>query len=437
MQLAHRIALDPTPQQREYFQRAAGTARFVWNWALTEWNRQYEAGQKPNALALKRQFNAIKYQEFPWLKDVHRDSHAQPFTTLGNTWSRFFKDLRESREAHPPKLKKKGQGRDSFYVANDKFSIDGMDVKLPMVGRVAMREALRFEGRVLGATVSRTADRWFIAFQVDVPDAQFHRRRTGYDTVGVDLGIKTAAVLSSGEEVQAPKPLKRALRRLKIRQRRQARKIKVTKEKIGLKGKSIPKGMQLERSNNQKKSSAALARLHARIANVRADFLHKLTTRLCRENQAVVIEDLNVKGMLTNDRLARAVSDVGFYEFRRQLTYKAVRYGTRLVVADRWFPSSRLCSACGWKNEALKLKDRAWTCCGCGSVHDRDLNAALNLKRLATETALPVASASSNGAAAAGMVPAVAGEVTPVRHEAVSKTARGRKKNSAHLCVGF
>lgn len=429
MQLAHRIALDPTPQQREYFRRAAGTARFVWNWALAEWNRQYAAGQKPNANALKRQFNAVKYQEFPWLVDVHRDSHAQPFANLAKAWGKFFKDVREGREAHAPTFKKKGKTRDCFYVANDKFSIDGMGVKLPLVGRVAMREALRFEGKMIAASVSRTADRWFIAFQVDVPDAQFHRKRTGHGAVGADLGIKAAVTLSTGESIQAPRPLKRALRRLQIRERRQSRKIEAAKAAMGLAGKRVPKGTRISKSKNFLKSSAKSARLHARIANVRADFLHKLTTRLCRENQAVAIEDLNVSGMLTNEKLARAISDVGFYEFRRQITYKAARYGMRLVVADRWFPSSRLCSACGWKNVALTLNDRTWNCCGCGSTHDRDLNAALNLKRLATETALPVASASSNGAAAAGIAPAVVGEVTPVRHEAVSKTARGRKKS--------
>lgn len=311
MQLAHRIALDPTPQQREYFRRAAGTARFVWNWALAEWNRQYAAGQKPNANALKRQFNAVKYQEFPWLVDVHRDSHAQPFANLAKAWGKFFKDVREGREAHAPTFKKKGKTRDCFYVANDKFSIDGMGVKLPLVGRVAMREALRFEGKRMAASVSRTADRWFIAFQVDVPDAQFHRKRTGHGAVGADLGIKAAVTLSTGESIQAPRPLKRALRRLQIRERRQSRKIEAAKAAMGLAGKRVPKGTRISKSKNFLKSSAKSARLHARIANVRADFLHKLTTRLCRENQAVAIEDLNVSGMLTNEKLARAISDCG------------------------------------------------------------------------------------------------------------------------------
>jgi putative transposase len=125
---------------------------------------------------------------------------------------------------------------------------------------------------------------------------------------------------------------------------------------------------------------------------LRKDFTHKLTTRLCRENQTIVIEDLNVKGMLANEKLARAVSDVGFGEIRRQLEYKAVRYKSDLIIADRWYPSSRLCSTCDYKNEKLTLQDRVWTCTRCGIIHDRDINAALNLKGLATQTALPVAS---------------------------------------------
>ena len=151
----------------------------------------------------------------------------------------------------------------------------------------------------------------------------------------------------------------------------------------------------------------------------------------------MVIEDLNVKGMLANEKLARAISDVGFGLFRVQMGYKAQRYGTRLVVADRWYPSSRLCSVCGWKNEALTLKDREWTCPCCGTHHDRDCNAACNLKRLATETALPVASPTGNGGAAAGIVPAVAGEVTPVRNGCGQQDAPGQEESREHIRSPF
>jgi putative transposase len=180
-----------------------------------------------------------------------------------------------------------------------------------------------------------------------------------------------------------------------------------------------------------------LARQHARIANLRADFTHKLTTRLCRENQAVVIEDLHVKGMLTNDKLARAISDVGFGAIRRQLEYKALRYGTQIILADRWYPSSRLCSCCDWKNETLTLKDREWICRDCGAHHDRDTNAALNLKRLATAIALPVANRTATDDAAIGVVPFVAGKVTPVRDDAGQQGASGQEINRAHIRALF
>jgi putative transposase len=444
MQLTHKIALCPTPEQVDYFKRACGTARRVWNWALNEWNRQYAAGGRPNAMALKKQFNAIKYTDpqwldengRPWLQDIHRDAHAQPFRNLAKAWERFVADLREGKEAHEPRLKKKGRCRDSFYVANDKFTLEGKTIRLPRIGEVAMTEELRFAGRILGATVSRTADRWFVAIQVEVPDAQCYRRRTSHEVNGIDLGVKAAATISSGEVIEAPKPLKAALRRLEIRSRRLSRKLEAAKKAAGFERHArLPKGTRLPVSNNRRTSAAILARLYARIANIRADFTHKLTTRLCRENQALVIEDVNVKGMLQNGKLARAISDVGFGMLRSQLEYKARRYGTHLTIADRWYPGSRLCSICGWKNEALTLRDRTWVCAQCGAHHDRDLNAALNLKRLATETALPVASPSSNGGAAAGTVPAVVGKVTPVRYDDGQQDTSGQEENRAHFCA--
>jgi putative transposase len=436
MHLTHKIALRPTPEQADYFVRACGTARMVWNWALAEWNRQYAAWQKPNAMALKRQFNAIKYREFPWIKDIHRDAHARPFEHLARAWSRFFADIRAGKPAHEPKFKKKGRCKDSFYVANDKFKVKGNVIQLPKIGNVAMAEALRFDGKILSATVSRTANRWFVAIQVEVPDDVFYRRRTGCGVIGVDLGVKAAATLSSGETIEAPRPLKSALQRLRIRSRRLSRKIKAAKMAAGFAlNAPLPKGTRLPISSNRQKSAQALARLHGRIAHIRADFAHKLTTRLCRENQAVVLEDLNVSGMLANEKLARAISDVGFGLIRSQMEYKAQRYGVRLVIADRWYPSSRLCSVCGWKNEALSLGDRQWRCQQCGTHHDRDLNAALNLKRLATVTALPVASPSGNGGATSGGVPEVVGKVTPVRHEHGHQDSSGQEENRAHFCA--
>jgi putative transposase len=449
MLLSHQIRLEPTLAQREYFARAAGTARRVWNWALAEWNRQVAAGLQPNAMALKKQFNGIKYSDpdwldadgQPWLRTIHRDAHAQPFANLAKAWSRYIDQRRRGQPAHRPRFKKKGRCRDAFYIANDRIRIEGLEAVLPKVGRVQLREHLRWPGRIMGASVGRHADHWYLAVQVEVPDHVARLRRTSDGITGVDLGVSAAATLSNGEKIAAPHPLAAALRRLRIRSRRQSRKLEAAKAAAGIQG-AIPKGTRLPVSKNRTCGARALARLHARIARVRTDFTHKLTTRLCRENQAVVIEDLNVRGMLANARLARAISDVGFYEFRRQLQYKAERYGTELVLADRWYPSSKLCSACGDRNATLRLGERTWTCAACGAHHDRDVNAAINLQRFATgalsaQTALPVASPAVTPGTAAGDRPAGGGKVTSARHEHGQQDGSGQEENDEHLCARF
>lgn len=445
MILAHSIQMDVTEEQEGYFARACGAARFVWNWAMVEWEHQYKAGMKPTAMGLKKQFNAIKYQDFPWLKDIHRDAHAQPFAHLAKAWTAFFKDVKAGKKAHAPRFKKKGCARDSFYVANDKFRLDPGDSKripafvvLPKVGRVPLREALRFEGRIKGAAVSRQADRWFLSVQVDVPNEQARRRRTGNGIVGVDLGITTAATLSTGEKIVGPRPLKSALRRLRIRSRRLSRKVEAArawqKSFIG----PLPAAKsRLPVTRKRQKCTLTLACLHRRVANLRSDFIHKLTSSLCRENQAIGIETLNVKGMLANDRLARAIADIGMGEFARQVTYKTALHDTLLTEADQWFPSSKRCHVCGHIHSGLTLSDREWDCPQCGSHHDRDENASQNLKQLAaaaqTGKALPVACPSGNGGTSSGIVPGVGGKVTTVRHEAGLQGASGRKENSAQI----
>ena len=448
MLLSHRIRLEPSAEQFAYFAQAAGTARRVWNWALDQWNRLAARGQRPDAMALKKQFNAIKYthpdwldgEGRPWLATIHRDAHAQPFAHLKRAWGRYFEQRRAGQLAHPPRFKKKGRCRDSFYIANDKFRIQDRSAVLPKVGKVLMSEALRWPGKIMGGSVSREADHWYLAVQVDVPIEVARCSRGGDGIAGVDLGVTAAATLDSGEKIAAPRPLKAALRRLRIRSRRQSRKHEAAKARAGFKG-PLPKDARLPRSKNQVKGARKLARQQARIARVRRDFLHKLSTRLCRENQAVGIEDLHVSGMLANRRLARSIADIGFYEFRRQLRYKALCYGTAIVVADRWYPSSRLCSGCGAKNVTLSLAERTWTC-SCGAGHDRDVNAAINLQRLATgalaaQKALPVASPAAMPGTAAGTVPAVGGKVTPVRHEHGQQDVSGQEENGVHFCAPF
>ena len=353
MILAHRIQLDPTVAQACYFARACGTARFVYNWALAEWNRLYAAGEKPNGRDLRRLFNSLKYEQFTWLKDIHRDAHAQPFANLQWAFKAWWRG-----DAERPTFKKKGKVRDSFYVANDKFTVDGFAVRLPMIGSVRTTEQLRFTGKIMSATVSREADHWFISIAVNVATPK--RGAPSGEPVGVDLGLTTFATLSTGEKIEAPKPLKAALRRLRRACRWHSRKVKG--------------------SANRAKAAVRLAKIHHRIKNIRQDFIHKFTTRLAKTHGQIGIEDLNVKGLLKNHRLARAISDVAWNETRRQLEYKIVLYGSTLTTFDRFYPSSKACSHCGCVAGKMPLSCREWTCAECGTVHDRDGNAAQNLK---------------------------------------------------------
>lgn len=353
MILSHRIQLCPTYSQKQYFAQASGCARFVWNWAVEEWERQFSAGEKPTGNKLQKQFNSIKYERYPWMSRMHRDAHARPFSAIDRAYRMFRSGI-----SRRPSFHKKGRTRDSFYLANDVFHMRGMFVSLPKIGAVKLTEKLRFIGKITGAVVSRTADRWFISIQVDV--GEYRKQRTGDGIVGVDLGIATAATVSNGQCYEGPRALNSGLKKLRRCSRQHSRKQKGSK--------------------NREKSAKRLATLHARIANIRKDFLHKTTTNIMRENQAVFVEDLRVSGMIKNRRLARAIADSGWREFRRQAEYKAVVYGSHVGVIDQFFPSSKTCRKCGQLREDLHLSDRVFNCDGCGHSEDRDLNAAHNIR---------------------------------------------------------
>ena len=366
MLIAHRIQLDPNNVQATYFARAAGTARFAYNWALAEWSRQYEAWQadrtqpQPSETALRRQLNSVKREQFPWMLEVTKNAPQMAIMQLGVAFKNFF-----AKRAKYPTFRKKGF-HDRFTLTNDQFSIVGARIRIPHLGWVRMRETLRFAGTILSATVSRVADHWFVSITVATQDPLQKPATENQGAVGVDLGVSALATLSTGEVIAGPKPHKALLDRLKRLSRSLSRK---------------QKG-----SHNRHKAKQKLARLHARMANIRADALHKLTTALVTRFAVIGIEDLNVRGMMANVRLARSISDMGFYEFRRQLDYKATRYGSRIVVADCWYPSSKTCSYCGRVLADLPLTFRAWDCPACGTHHDRDLNAATNLMKMAASS---------------------------------------------------
>jgi putative transposase len=365
MMVAHKIALDPNRAQRAYFAKASGVARFAYNWALAEWQRQYEAHKadnrlsKPSQIALRRQLNAIKHEQFPWMAEVTKNAPQMAIIQLGDAFRNFF-----AGRAQYPRFRKKG-AHDRFTLTNDQFALSGSRIRIPHIGWVRMREALRFNGKIMSATVSRVADRWFVSITVDTQEiAQPPAENQG--AVGVDLGVSVLATLSTGEQAVGTKPHTRRLKRLKRLSRGLSRK---------------QKG-----SRNRQKARAKLARLHARIANIRNDSLHKLTTDLTRRFHTIGIEDLHVRGMMANRHLARSIADGGFHEFRRQLAYKTEWRGGQVVVASRWFPSSKTCSGCGVAREVLPLAVRQWTCSECGASHDRDVNAARNLERYAVSS---------------------------------------------------
>jgi putative transposase len=379
MIISHKIRLNPSSKQATYLAKAAGTARFAYNWALAEWQTQYAVWKedntqsKPSQFSLRKQLNAIKREQFPWMLDVTKNAPQMAIIQLGIAFNNFF-----AGRAKYPKFKKKGKSRDSFTLTNDQFSLDGCRVRIPNLGLVRMRETLRFSSKILSATVSRTADQWFVSITVDT-DQNHLAPAENQGTVGVDLGVSALATLSTGETVAGAKPHKALLSRLKRLSRSLSRKVKG--------------------SANRHKAKQKLAKLHACIANIRKDALHKLTTDLTRRFHTLGIEDLNVSGMVKNRHLSRAISDMGFFEFRRQLEYKAAMRGGIVVVADRFFASSKTCSAsgCGHKVDKLPLSVREWVCPACGASHDRDVNAAINLANYAVSSTVSACGGEGSG----------------------------------------
>lgn len=378
MLIAHKIALDLNNVQVTYMARASGTARFAYNWALSEWSRQYEAWKsdkslnKPSQMALRRQINALKREQFPWMLEVTKCAPQLAIIQLGQAFQNFF-----AGRARYPQFRKKGV-HDRFSLSNDQFSIDGSRIRIPNLGWVRMREVLRFTGKIISATISRVADRWFVSITVDVPDSSHLPEAENQGVAAIDLGVSALATLSTGEPpVVGPKAHKKLFGRLRRLSRSLSRK---------------QKG-----SANRNKAKQKLARLHARIANIRSDAMHKLTSDVTRRFHTVGIEDLNVRGMVRNRHLSRSISDMSFFEFRRQLEYKAGMRGGLVIVANRFYPSSKICSDCGYKLGKLPLSVRYWKCPSCGEEHDRDENAAINLKNYAVSSTVSACGEEGSG----------------------------------------
>jgi putative transposase len=388
---AYRFALDPTPRQQGALASTAGAARFAYNWGLGLVKQRLDeraAGQDveiPWTLpALRREWNRAKAEVAPWWPENSKEAYSSGLDALARglkNWADSKVGRRAGATMGFPRPKRKGRSRDAcrFTTGAIKVLADRHQVQLPRLGILKTHEstrklARRLEqgtARILAATISRQAGRWFVSFTCEVQRAE-RRPRRPKATIGVDVGVKRLAVLSSGEQVANPRPLATTLRRLRRLSRQLARR----------QGPRAPDGTRRAPSAGWRSAQRELARLHARVANLRGEALHQLTTRLAEEYGTVVVERLNVAGMVRNRRLARAIADSGMGGVRRLLGYKCTWAGGRLIEADTFFASSKTCSGCGMAKATLSLKERVYRCEGCGLELDRDVNAARNLAAL-------------------------------------------------------
>ena len=343
----YRYELDPNNVQRTKLNQFAGTARYVYNWALERIKNRIA---KPNAMQLSREWNQWKYKNAPWWINVSKCVPQEAFRNLQKAFESFFK-----KKARYPRFKSKKRSRNSFRLYGA-IRIDGKYATLPRLGTIKLKEISNVDGKILAATITETAGKWFVSIRVQ---QEIEAPENQGPPVGVDLGVKSLAVLSDGQVFEGPKALRSKLSLLRRINRKFARTVKGSKRRERVKKR--------------------LAKIHYNISCIRNDSLHKLTTMLAKTYGAIGIEDLNVSGMVKNRCLARSISDMGFGEFRRQLEYKTKWYGSELVVHNRFFPSSKTCSNCGEVKDYLSLSERVFECGGCGLVMDRDLNASKNL----------------------------------------------------------
>jgi putative transposase len=380
----YRFALDPSPAQERMLRSHAGAARYAWNWGLRQCKARYVAERRwYSATELHKLWNAEKKADpdLAWWGENSKCAYQEAFRDLERALRDFVKSKKGERQGKRigfPKCKRRGKCKDSFRLTGA-IRCAGATVTLPRLGTLRTHESTRKlarrldngTARILSATVSRTAQRWFVSFTVEVQRAIPKDHLRPGSAIGIDLGVKTLLTGADTEgnvlAIEGPKALHASLRRLRRASRAHSR---------------MARG-----SMNRRKASARLARLHARVANVRADALHKATSGLARRYETIVVEDLNVAGLSRNRRLARAIADQGFGTVRRVLGYKATWNGGTCLIADRWFPSSKQCSRCGAVKAKLPLAERTYHCGICGLVLDRDVNAAQNLLMLAASGA--------------------------------------------------
>ena len=362
MKLRYQFRIYPTNQQKSLLAQVFGCCRVVFNDALAYCQNEYKKeNKKPKYSELSQRLTQLKKtDEKKWLREVSAVPLQQSLRDLEQAYSNFFnscKGKRKGKKVKPPKFKKR-KSKQSARFADNGFQLkENGKIYLAKIGDIEVVWSRELPAKPSSVTIIKdSADRYFASFVIDFEPEKLP---TNENSVGIDLGIIDFATLSNGEKVKAPKPLKKRLKKLRKLQKNLSRKQKGSKR----------------REIARKK----LARCHAKIKDIRTDFLNKLSTKIIRENQTIVLEDLNVSGMMKNRKLSRAISDLGWRSFRTMLEAKSVMYGRDFRVIDRWEATSQKCSCCGFNAGKKELNVREWTCLNCGTFHDRDINASLNI----------------------------------------------------------